>query len=194
MATSSSCGPQPRSSPYITPRWTYAVASAATFLGSSDGKGLVGHRAVREPYAAEKETRSGDDATGTLRSPRLDQPSIISIKGLSIIVITLTEAESSISGLQATGSSILSFGMTFYSPELPEQLVNLRSLSYPLDSSTVDFTDDSAGSDQHYMGVVTSIELISAPEPSALAAFFVMFGAAAVVHRRGRSPRDLGTQ
>ena len=44
---------------------------------------------LENPYAAEKETRSGDDATGTLRSPRLDQPSIISIKGLSIIVITL---------------------------------------------------------------------------------------------------------
>ena len=35
-----------------------------------------------------KKTRQENDATGTLRSPRLDQPSIILIKGASIIVIT----------------------------------------------------------------------------------------------------------
>jgi hypothetical protein len=103
------------------------------------------------------------------------------------------EAVSTISGFQTMGSSSLSFVLTFYSPELPEQLTNLRTLSYPLDSSSVYITDDSAGSNEVYTGVVTSIELVSAPQPNALAVF-ALLGAAAMVYKRGRSPRDVGTQ
>jgi len=91
--------------------------------------------------------------------------------------------EAIVSGAIQSGNSLVAFGMSFYSPAAVDQLANLRNFSFPLGTSSVYVTDTSGGSYQEAEGTITSIELVSTPEPSTLAVFAVL-GIAAMVHRR----------
>src|ERR1022692_1758802 len=85
-----SVGQPPRSCLCIRLRSIFAIAFAATFPGSSAGQDLPGHRMSRARRVSSAKGQTGDDATGTARTRQIDDfPSITSIEGLSIIVITL---------------------------------------------------------------------------------------------------------
>jgi hypothetical protein len=89
--TNSSFGQPPPSCLCIGLRSIFATALAARFPGSSAGEDLPGHRMARARRVSTEKRQTGDDATGTPRTRQIDDfPSITSIEGLSIIVITLT--------------------------------------------------------------------------------------------------------
>lgn len=94
---------------------------------------------------------------------------------------SVPEVELDVMGLSQTET----FVMTFYGPTADDQLANLRNLSFPLDSSSVDIAVYWGTTAWKGEGSITSIELVSAPEPSTLAIFSVL-GIAAMVHRRCR--------
>jgi hypothetical protein len=75
--------------------------------------------------------------------------------------------------------------MEFYSPGGSELLSNLRNFQYILNTSTFNLGGRLLGSNQGIDGTVTSIQLVSTPEPGALAVF-AMLGIAGVLHRRQR--------
>jgi hypothetical protein len=88
--TNSNPGQPPRGCLCIRLRWVPATALAVTFPGSSAGEGLQGHRMATARLVSSAKRKTGDDATGTSRTRRVDEfPSITSIEGPSIIVITL---------------------------------------------------------------------------------------------------------
>jgi hypothetical protein len=94
------------------------------------------------------------------------------------------EDEFLVSGVTPSGSSTLYFNFSFFSPATDNQLGNLRNFSLPLDSSSVNL-EVSSGTFQGPLGTITSIQLVSAPEPSMLAVFAVL-GIAAMAHGRRR--------
>lgn len=89
-------------------------------------------------------------------------------------------------GFSVNGSNNTdSFGLTFYPFGGVEQLSNLRDLTLPLDTGSVYFNG--------VEGVITSIETVSAPEPSALAVFAIL-GLAAMVHLHSRRSVNRGVK
>ncbi len=93
-----------------------------------------------------------------------------------------SEVEIAVLGAMESGNLLASFGMTFYSPGGLELLQNLRNFNYVLNTSSVSLQVTSQGTLEGGYGSVTSIELVSTPEPSTLA-LFAVFGIAAMVHR-----------
>ena len=83
-----------RISPCIRLRQTFAITLSATTPGSIAGEDHAGHHvATARPMPSPRKPGQENDATGTLRPRRLKQiPSIISIEGVSIILITLTNS------------------------------------------------------------------------------------------------------
>jgi hypothetical protein len=97
----------------------------------------------------------------------------------------LPQDQAFVYGATQSGNPIITFGMSFYSPAAADQLANLRNFSFPTGTSSVYVTDTSGTSYQWAEGSITSIDLVSTPEPSTLAVFAVL-GIAAMVHRRQR--------
>jgi hypothetical protein len=77
------------------------------------------------------------------------------------------------------------FAMDFYNPGgASELLANVRNLKFNLDSSSFYFSSTLLGGpNQGGSGTITSITLVSAPEPSTLAAF-AMLGIAMIARQR----------
>jgi hypothetical protein len=83
-----------------------------------------------------------------------------------------------------------SFAMNIYSPPGVESLpANLADVSLVPNTSSVRISDSSGGSSQDSGGGLTSIEIVSSPEPSTLVVFAGL-GIAVLVYRRHRLPRD----
>lgn len=87
------------------------------------------------------------------------------------------------SGSMPSVNPTLNFWMAFYDPGGIQSLNNAMNFNYNLVTSSFDFGGSLLGSGQGGDGSITSITLVSAPEPSTFAAFTVL-GIAAIVHRR----------
>jgi hypothetical protein len=99
-----------------------------------------------------------------------------------------------VDGSTETPTSSVTFGLSSYPVASPQQLANISSLSLPLESSSIYVTETSGQQYQRAFGAITSIELVSTPEPGTL----VIFGAIAVsaiarrldVHHKWNSVRS----
>jgi hypothetical protein len=81
------------------------------------------------------------------------------------------------------------FSMRFSSPGGADQLTNWGSLSFPLYTSLV-YLSDSPGGPLGVEGVITSIEAVSAPEPSNLISFVVLGTLAWAYQNSGKGDRN----
>jgi hypothetical protein len=88
-------------------------------------------------------------------------------------------------GAIQSGNPQATFAMSFYdfSANGVSTLSNLRNLNLPLSTGSVFFTATPGGQAE---GTITSIALVSTPEPSTLAIFAVL-GIAAIAHRSRRN-------
>ncbi len=93
------------------------------------------------------------------------------------------QLEAGVTGTVGNGNSSVDFGLTSYSPAADDDLANLRTLNFSLGSTSAYFTDISGETSFESGATITSIQLVSAPEPSTLVVFCVLV-IAAIAHRR----------